>query len=180
MIRPLALILIVGLTGCAAAPSTFTRPRDLYNPQEYPFYYDALWADLFWRCAPPAGGGVGVQGYAIASTRTNMAIFLFEVGLEARDGKGNILFERWSYGDPFDADNITPIAFALDVPKAAEAVGYNLRYRFQSADGGGDGDGTSQRRQAPRVVLVQGFAVFGTVVDVCSDQYRRQTTPSAS
>lgn len=181
MLRPLALILIVALTGCAASPSTFTRPRDLYNPQEYPFYYDALWADLFWRCATPEGGGVGVQGYAIASMRSNMGIFLFEVQLKVRDAKGRILVDRWSYGDPLDADNITPIAFALAVPKPAEAVGYDLFYRFKSPDGNGNGGSTSQRRQEPRVVLVRGgLEVFGTVVDVCSERYRRKATPSAS
>ena len=163
MVRTVILIMALTLAGCAATSRTFTRPANLYDPPEYPFYYDALWADFFWRCPTPEEDGVRVEGYAVSSTRSNMGILRFEVVLRARDAKGNIVVERWTYGDPLDADNITPIAFALAVPKAADAVGYDLFYWFQSRDGNGNGNGTSHRRSEPRVVRVQGFGVFGTI-----------------
>jgi hypothetical protein len=173
MSRVLICVMALVLSGCAVSSSTIVRPSDLYDPPEYPFYYDALWADLFWRCITPEGGGIRVEGYAISSMRSSMAVLGFEVQLLARDAKGNILVDRWSWGDPIDADNITPIAFALAVPAAAA---YDLRYRFQAPDNGnGDGGGTGHRRQEPPVVLVRGgFEVFGTIEDVCSDQYRRK------
>jgi hypothetical protein len=86
------LIFALVLAGCASPPSTFTRPIDLYNPPaEYTYYYDALYADLFWRCVTPERGGVNIEGYAVTSLRSNMAIFNFEVRLTARDAKGNPL-----------------------------------------------------------------------------------------
>ncbi len=175
------LIMTLALAGCAT-PRTFTRPANLYDPAGYPLYYDALWADIFWRCPTPAEkGGVQVEGYAVSSMRFNVGMFRFQVILRARDQKGKILVEDWTWGDPIDADNITPIAFALTLPKVADAVGYDLYYSFQSQDGDGDGgDGVSQRREEPKVVLVQGFGVFGTIEDVCSDRHRRKPVPPAS
>lgn len=176
------LILALVLAGCAASASTFTRPRDLYNPSaEYPFYYDALYADLFWRCQTPEGGGVEVEGYAVTSMRSNLAMFRFEMQLLARDAKGNTVADDWSYGNPVDADNITPIAFTLTVPAAGDAVAHDLLYRFQVPDNGnGNGSGTSRGHHEPRVQLVGGLPVFGTIEDACSDRYRRKAIPPGS
>ena len=84
MVRTLILIMALALAGCAATPRTFTRPANLYDPAGYPFYYDALWADFFWRCpTPPEEGGVQVEGYAVSSMRSNMvaarSLFLFDM-----------------------------------------------------------------------------------------------------
>ncbi len=76
------LILALVLAGCASPPSTFRQPVDIYNPPaEYAYYYDALYADLFWRCVTPEQGGLRVEGYAVTSLRNNMAILNFEVRL---------------------------------------------------------------------------------------------------
>jgi hypothetical protein len=172
------LILALALTGCALPPSTFTRPADLYNPPEYPFYYDALYADLFWRCKTPEGGGVRVEGYAVSSTRSSMALLDFEVRLIAQDAKGNILADRWTYGDRVDADNVTPIPFAIAVPAAGEGVRHELYYRFQVPDGNGNGNGTAQHGRRVRLVSAAGQEIFGTIEDVCSDRYRRKDMPT--
>ncbi|MEE9521932.1 MAG: hypothetical protein V3W05_03915 [candidate division NC10 bacterium] len=174
------LILALALTGCAVSSGTFTRPTDLYNPPpEYPFYYDALYADLFWRCVTPEGGGVRVEGYGVSSTRTGTALYGFEVTLVARDAKGTILADPWIYGDPRDADNVTPTAFAISVPATGEGVGYDLRYRFQTP--GGNGNGRASRGRGVRLVQDTGAQeIFGTIEDVCSDKYRRKVTPPGS
>ncbi len=52
------LILALILAGCASPPSTFRQPVDIYNPPaEYAYYYDALYADFFWRCVTPRARG---------------------------------------------------------------------------------------------------------------------------
>ncbi|MEE9534425.1 MAG: hypothetical protein V3W06_08390 [Acidimicrobiia bacterium] len=183
MSRALMWFIALALTGCAVPSSTFTRPADLYNPPaEYPFYYDALWADLFWRCTTPEGGGVRVEGYAVSSTRSNTAVSNFEVQLLARDAEGNIVADRWTYGALLHASNVEPVPFAIAVPAAGGAVGYDLRYRFQAPDGGDmiGGAGPGHRRQEPRMVLADGLEIFGTIEDVCDAQYRRKSIPPQS
>ena len=182
MTRALMWFIALALTGCAVPSSTFTQPGDLYNPPaEYPLYYDALWADLFWRCITPEGGGVRVEGYAVTSTRSNMGVSMFEVRLLARDAKGKIVADRWTYGDRLEASNVEPVPFAIAVPAAGDAVGHDLRYRFQVPENGnGNGGGTGHRRQEPRVVLVDGLEIFGTIEDVCDAQYRRKDIPPQS
>ncbi len=181
MSRALMWFIALALTGCAVPSGTFTRPADLYNPPaEYPFYYDALWADLFWRCTTPEGGGVRVEGYAVSSMRSNVDVSDFEVQLLARDAKGNIVADSWTYGDRLHASNVEPVPFAIAVPAAGDAVGHDLRYRFQTAENGnGNGGGTGHRRQEPRVVLV-GLEIFGTIEDVCDARYRRKDIPPQS
>ncbi len=183
MTRALMCIIVLALTGCAVPSSTFRQPADLYNPPaEYPLYYDALWADLFWRCITPEGGGVRVEGYAVSSTRSGMGVSFFEVRLLARDAKGNIVADRWAYGDRLEASNVEPVSFAIAVPAAGDAGGYNLRYRFQVHEGG-DGSpaaGPGHRRQEPRMVLVDGLEIFGTIENVCDAQYRRKDIPHQS
>jgi hypothetical protein len=133
------LIFALVLAGCASPPSTFTRPIDLYNPPaEYTYYYDALYADLFWRCVTPERGGVNIEGYAVTSLRSNMAIFNFEVRLTARDAKGNVLAQRWTYGDRLSPSNLDPVPFAIAVPAADGVSRYDLYYYFMS-DGNGNG-----------------------------------------
>lgn len=175
MVRPLTLILVVAVSGCAASSSGFARPADLYNPPaEYRFHYDALYADLFYRCTPAEGGGVRVDGYAVSSTRTGMSLMNFEMHLDARDAKGNVVASRWSYGDPINADNVTPIAFVLSVPSAGDGVRYDLRYRFQVPEGNGNG---MARRGAGVRLVSGGQLIFGTVEDACSDRHQRKTRP---
>ena len=175
------LILALALTGCALPPSTFTRPADLYNPPaEYAYYYDALWADLFWRCTTPEGEGVRVEGYAVSSLRNNMAFFNFEVRLFALDAKGNILADRWTYGNTTGAVRLEPVSFAISVPAAGEEVRYDLYYRFESMDGGGQARGGHRRQQVRLVVFGAGMEVFGTIEDVCGERWRRKDMPLRS
>lgn len=177
MCRALIWFIALALTGCAVPSSTFTRPADLWNPPaEYPLYYDALWADLFWRCNTPERGGVRVEGYAVSSTRSNLAVLRFEVQLVTRDAKGHILADRWTYGDRLHASNVEPVPFAIAVPAAGGAVGYDLRYRFQ-VDDGGDG---KDARQGPRVMLVDFLEIFGTIEDVCDARWQRKVIPPES
>ena len=57
MYRYLILALALGVTACGPK-STFRQPVDIYNPPaEYAYYYDALYADFFWRCVTPERGG---------------------------------------------------------------------------------------------------------------------------
>ncbi len=180
MVRYLILALV--LTGCAVPASTFTRPADLYHPGEYPMTHDALYADLFWRCATPEGGGVRVDGYAVSSTRTGTALFGFEVRLVARDAKGNRLADRWVYGNPMDVDNITPTAFTLSVPATGEGVRYDLDYRFAVPEGNGDGQTRIDRGRRVRLAAQGAGAmeIFWTIEDVCGDRYRRKAPPPGS
>ena len=177
MYRYRILIVALVLTGCAVPASTFTHPADLYHPVEYSMTYDALYADLFWRCKTPEGGGVHVEGYAVTSTRSNMAIHNFGVRLIARDATGNIVANRWTYGGLLHASNIDPVPFAISVPAAGKGVRYDLHYQFQKAESPG-----SRAPQPPRRVwLVSGARdVFGTIEDVCDDKYRRKAPPPGS
>ena len=181
------LILALALTGCALPPSTFTRPADLYNPpEEYAYYYDALYADFFWRCVTPERGGVRVEGYAVSSLRNNIAILDFEVRLFALDAKGNILGDRWTYGDRLSPSNLDPVPFAITVPAAADVVRYDLYYYFEVPEwhGNNGGDGGAQGRpriQRVRVVLASmGLDYFGTIEDVCGGRWQRKLLPPAS
>ena len=166
MYRYVILILAVTLTGCASSPSTFARPADVYNPNpaEYPSYYDALSADLFWRCTTPDVGGVSVEGYAVASTRENLPISNFQVTLTARDAKGNELAKRWTYGDRLGPTQYQPVPFTISVPAVKRVGRYDLYYTFEIP-------GERRRRNEQR---------FGTVEDVCSGRWRRNVKPPAS
>jgi hypothetical protein len=159
------LLLMLAL-GCASSPNTFVRPADVYNPNpvEYPSYYDALSADLFWRCMTPEVGGVRVEGYAVASTRENLPISNFQVTLTARDAKGNELAKRWTYADRLGPTQYEPVPFTISGPATERVARYDLYYAF-------DIPGERRRWNERR---------FGTVEDVCSDRWRRKVKPPAS
>jgi hypothetical protein len=160
------LILAVILPGCASSQETVTRPADVYNPNpaEYPSYYDALSADLFWRCTTPDVGGVSVEGYAVASTRENLPISNFQVTLTARDAKEKELAKRWTYGDRLGPTQFQPVPFTISVPAAEGVSRYDLYYAFEIP---GERRRWNERR-------------FGTVEDVCSERWRRKAKPPAS
>ncbi|MFQ5931529.1 MAG: hypothetical protein ACE5MM_03890 [Nitrospiraceae bacterium] len=160
------LILALILTGCASSQSTFARPADVYNPNpvEYPSYYDALSADLFWRCMTPEVGGVTVAGYAVASTRENLPINNFQVTLYARDAKGNELAKRWTYGDILSPSQSQPVPFQISVPATEGVARYDLYYAFAIPG--------ERRRQRE--------GKFGTVEEVCGSRWRRKPKPPAS
>lgn len=158
MYRYWMLILTLVLNGCASAQGTVSRPADVYNPANYPFYYDALSADLFWRCKTPDVGGVSVEGYAVASTRENLPIGNFQVTLRARDAKGKELVNRWTWGDRLNPTEFQPVPFTISVPAAEGVSRYDLYYAF---DVPGERRRSSERR-------------FGTVEDVCGERWRRK------
>ncbi|MFQ5803822.1 MAG: hypothetical protein ACE5JQ_13075 [Candidatus Methylomirabilales bacterium] len=169
------------LAGCALPQSTFSQPADLYNPPaKYANYYDALYADFFWRCVSPERGGVRVEGYAVSSLRNNMAFFNFEVRLFARDAKGDVLADRWTYGDTLGAVRLEPVSFAVSVQAAGEEVRYELYYRFETMDGGGQARGGGRGQQVQPVVFGAGMEYFGTIQDVCGDRWRRKDVPHQS
>jgi|GEM_PF-2480998 len=167
------VILILILTGCALPPSPFTPPADIYHPVEYPFYFDAVQADLFWRCTTPEGGGVRIEGYALSSLRSSMPIYDFQVRLFARDAQGKILADRWTYGDLSSAKRYEPIPFAISVPATGEGVHYDLFYWFQYPGGGNGGRGA---QHGPGIVLARAGLqpVSWTIQDVCDDKWRQR------
>jgi len=167
-----SVILVLILAGCALSPSPFTQPADIYHPLEYPFYFDALQADLFWRCTTPEGGGVRIEGYALSSLRTSTPIYNFQVRLIARDAQGGILADRWTYGDLISASRYEPIPFAISVPATGEGVHYDLFYWFQYPSGNG-GRGSER----PEIVLARAtlLPVSWTIEDVCDDRWRKST-----
>ena len=168
------VILVLVLAGCATqeSPFTFTQPADLYRPAEYPYYFDAVQADLYWRCTTPEGGGVRVEGYALSDLRSNLPIYDFQVRLFARDAKGEILADRWTYGDLISASRYEPIPFAISVPATGEGVHYDLFYWFQYPSGNG-GRGSER----PEIVLARAtlLPVSWTIEDVCDDRWRKST-----
>jgi hypothetical protein len=175
-------ILVLVLAGCATqqspfqqSPFTFTQPADIYRPAEYPYYFDAVQADLFWRCATPEGGGVRVEGYALSDLRSNLPIYDFQVQLFARDAKGEILADRWTRGDRTIAARYEPIPFAISVPATGEGVHYDLFYWFQYPGGGG-GDGGRGALRGPGIVHAQAslLPVSWTIQDVCDDKWRQR------
>jgi hypothetical protein len=181
MYRSLIFIMALVLTGFAVSASTFVRPPDLYNPpMEYPFRYEALYTENFWRCTTPEGGGVRVEGYAVSSTRSSVSFWEFGVRLIARDAQGNIVADQWASGDGSIPSNIDPVPFAVAVPAAGEGIRYDLYYRLLVGDGGGTARGGHPGHGVVRLVLSEGLYDSGTIHDVCSDQYRRKAAPSAS
>ncbi len=179
MYRYLILALALGVTACGPK-STFRQPVDIYNPPpEYAYYYDALYADFFWRCVTPEQGGLRVEGYAVTSLRNNIAILDFEVRLFALDAKGNILGDRWTYGDRLSPSNLDPVPFAITVPAADDVSRYDLYYYFVSGGNGGNG-GAAQappRVQRVRIKLAAGLTWFGTIEDVCGVRWQRKVLP---
>lgn len=173
------LIVALVLAGCTMSPSNFIQPADLYHPTEHPFAYDAFYADLFWRCTTPQGGGVLVEGYAVSSMRDYMALFDFQVRLIARDARGKILGDRWTYGDRLTASNIEPVPFAISLPAAGERVRYDLYYTFQVPDVGGQARG-GQGSKLVRLVGMDGYEVFGTIDDVCGARWRKKAVKPSS
>ncbi len=177
------LIVALVLAGCASPASTFRQPADVYNPPaDYAYYYDALYADLFWRCVDGERGGVHVDGYAVTSLRSNMAILNFQVRLFARDAKGEKLGEGWTYGDRLSPSNLDPVPFTIAVPAAEEVARYDIYYNFEVPDGNGNGT-TSQitpRVRKARIKLAAGLTYFGTIEDVCGARWQRKVTPPES
>jgi hypothetical protein len=173
------LILALVLAGCASPPSTFRQPVDIYNPPaEYAYSYDALYAELFWRCVTPEQGGLRVEGYAVTSLRNNMAILNFQVRLFARAAKGEVLAEGWSYGDRLNPSNLEPVPFAIAVPAADDVSRYDLYYFFVVPDGNGGGSVQAPSRvQRVRITLAAGLTWFGTIEDVCSVRWQRKVLP---
>ncbi len=161
MYRSLIVALAFTLTACDPK-STFKRPANVQNPVEYNYYYNALYADVFYRCTTPEAGGLGVDGYAISSASSGSAIENFQVRLFAKDAKGNTVADRWTYGDRLVADLQTPVPFRISVPTAGEGIRYDLYYSFVVDD--------------EREKLQQ----FGTVKDVCGGRYRRKEVPPGS
>jgi len=176
-------ILALVLAGCAAPARTFQQPLDLYNPPaEFTHYYDALHADLFWRCEQDDLEGVRVDGYAVTSLRNNMAIVNFQVRLFARDAKGNILAERGAFGHRQSPSNLEPVPFVVSVPAAADVARHDLYYSFVLPDGNG-GNGTAEGSPGVRTARLRMTArpnFFGTVEDVCGARWQRKVTPPAS
>jgi hypothetical protein len=162
------MILVMVVAGCASPPSTFTRPADVYNPSaEYAFAYDALYAELFWRCVTPEDRTVRVRGYAVSSLRNMVGLVNFEVRLTARAAKGEKLAEGWTYGDRLNAANSEPVPFAVSVPVAGDGVRYDLYYHFLVPGESGRGG-------------LSGMNYFGTIEDVCGPRYRRKQVPPGS
>ena len=178
------LIMALILAGCAPSSGTFKQPADVYNPPaEYAYAYDALYAELFYRCVTPERGGVRIEGYAITSLRNNMAILDFQVRLFALDAKGNVLTQRWTYGDRLSPTNLDPVPFAIAVPAADGVARYDLYYKFVVPDGNGNGNGTAQgipHIQRVRMVPAAGLDFFGTIEDVCSVRWQRKVIPPGS
>ncbi len=158
------LVIALALTGCAWSVSSFARPADVYHPVDYPLWHDALFAELFWRCVPPAGGEVRVEGYAVSSMRNERGLLNFEVRLIARDAKGNTLANRWTYGDRLNADQFDPVPFEISVPVAGKGVRYDLYYNFTVPD------------RSDRLGQTQ----FGTIEDVCGGRWRLREIPPTS
>ncbi len=173
------LILALILAGCASPPSTFRQPVDIYNPPaEYAYSYDALYAELFWRCVTPEQGGLRIEGYAVTSLRNNMAILNLQVRLFARAAKGEVLAEGWSYGDRLSPSNLEPVPFAIAVPAAGDVARYDLYYSFVVPDGNGGGSAQAPSRvQRVRITLAAGLDYFGTIEDVCSVRWQRKVLP---
>ena len=157
----LAFALALAVTACGPK-STFKRPANVQNPVAYNYYYNALYADVFYRCTTPEAGGLGVDGYAISSASSGSAIENFHVRLFAKDAKGNTVADRWTYGDRLVADLQTPVPFRISVPTAGEGIRYDLYYNFDVKEG-------SMRNPH-----------FGTVGDVCGGRYRRKEGPPGS
>ncbi len=156
------LIVALALAGCASPPSTFRQPVDIYNPPaEYAYYYDALYADFFWRCVTPEDRTT-VRGYAVSSLRNAVGLVNFEVRLTARAAKGEKLTEGWTYGDRLNAADSEPVPFKISVPGAGEVVRYGIYYAFEVPI-----EGSSEHQ-------------FGTIEDVCGGRWRRKEKPSAS
>ncbi|MFQ5657586.1 MAG: hypothetical protein ACE5G5_08615 [Candidatus Methylomirabilales bacterium] len=158
------LILALALTGCASSPSAFTRPADVFNPVDYTHSYDALFAELFWRCMGPGETGVNVEGYAVASMRNSIGLVNFQVRLTARDSKGSALAVRSAWGDRLSASQFEPVPFQISVPAVGEGVRYDVYYSFRVPEPG-------ERMAQPH---------FGTVEDVCRGRWRRKAIPPAS
>ncbi len=161
------MILALVIAGCASPPSTFRRPVDIYNPPaEYANYYDALYADFFWRCVTPEDR-TSVRGYAVSSLRNMMGLVNFEVRLTARAAKGEKLAEGWTYGDQLNAAQSEPVPFAVSVPAAGAGVRYDLYYQFVAPGESGRGGHS-------------GMNYFGTIEDACGPRYRRKQVPPGS
>ncbi len=161
------LILALVIIGCASPPSTFTRPSDVYKPPaEYANYYDALYADFFWRCVTPEDRTT-VRGYAVSSMRNMMGLVNFEVRLTARAAKGEKLAEGWTYGDRLNAAQSEPVPFAVSVPAADDVSRYDLYYQFVVPGESGRGGHS-------------GMNDFGTIEDACGPRYRRKQVPPGS
>ena len=161
------MILALVLAGCASPPSTFTRPADVYNPSaEYANYYDALYADFFWRCVTPEDRTT-VRGYAVSSLRNMVGLVNFEVRLTARAAKGEKLAEGWTYGDRLNVTQSEPVPFAVSVPAAGAGVRYELYYQFVVPGESGRGGHS-------------GMNYFGTIEDACGPRYRRKQVPPES
>ncbi len=161
------LILALVIAGCASPPSTFTRPADVYNPPaEYANYYDALYADFFWRCVTPEDR-TSVRGYAVSSLRNMVGLVNFEVRLSARAAKGEKLAEGWTYGDRLNAADSEPVPFAVSVPAADDVSRYDLYYEFVVPGESGRGEHS-------------GMNYFGTIEDACGPRYRRKQVPPGS
>ncbi len=161
------MILAVVIAGCASPPRTFTRPVDIYNPPaEYANYYDALYADFFWRCVIPEDRTT-VRGYAVSSLRNAVGLVNFEVRLTARAAKGEKLAEGWTYGDRLNAAQSEPVPFAVSVPAADDVSRYDLYYQFVIPGESGRGGHS-------------GMNYFGTIEDACGPRYRRKQVPPGS
>ncbi len=153
MYRSVILALII--TGWMMPSRAFSQGSDLYDPANYPFYYNALYADLFWRCKTTDVRGVGLEGYAVSSRGEPIA--KFQVRLIARDPKGKQLSDRAAYGKSQSAHLSAPIPFAIAVPTGGETVRHDLLYSFEVPSE----DRTSRRQ-------------FGTAEDACGGRWRRQ------
>jgi hypothetical protein len=149
------LIVVVTLTGLAFATRAFGQGSDVYNPANYPFHYDALYAELFWRCKTPDVGGVRVEGYAMSSRGD--AISKFEVRLIARDAKGKKLADRSAHGKSLHTTQYKPVPFEVSVPAGGEKVRHDLIYSFEVPS-----EERTSRDQ------------FGSVEDACGARWRRQ------
>jgi hypothetical protein len=149
------LILALVLIGWALPSSTFGQASGVYSPANYPFYYNALYADLFWRCKTPDVEGLGIEGYGVSSR--GEAIGELEVRLIARDAKGKKLADRSAYGKSLHTTQFKPVPFKIAVPAGGETVRYDLNYSFEVPS-----EERSSRYQ------------FGAVEDACGARWRRQ------
>ncbi|MFQ5961803.1 MAG: hypothetical protein ACE5MG_10425 [Candidatus Methylomirabilales bacterium] len=149
------LILALVLTTWSLTPSAFAQAADVYDPANYPFYYNALYADLFWRCKTPDVGGVGIEGYAMASR--GETIRQFEVRLIARDAKGKKLADRSAYGESIHTRQFKPVPFQIAVPPGGEKIRHDLLYSFEVPNEAPD----SQHQ-------------FRSVENACGEKWRRK------
>lgn len=146
MYRYPILALALTLSACSSVPAK------LYNPVDYPFSENVQYADLYWRCQTPEGGGARVEGYAMNRMHSDLPVDNLEVRLIARDTKGKTVSQHQSRGNVLDPSTRTAVHFKVSTTTAGEGIHYDLYYHFK----------------VPGEVSLVDHA--GTIPDVCGGQ----------